>query len=82
MQGQDQIESELLYNLLCVLKPLIDHGFYDPWNEEEVDGVLVNVRKQREHKNKKMTDHLVKLCRYGGKVVDDTLYTIKFVMFK
>ena len=62
MQGEKQIDCDLLYNLLCVLKPLVDYGFYDPWNEEGQP----NVREQREEINNKMTECLVEFSRYKG----------------
>ena len=62
MQEQKDIDPNLLYNLLCIIKPLVEYGFYTPWNEEGKP----DVRKHREANNNKMTKHLVEFCRYGG----------------
>ena len=62
IQEEKDIDPNLLYNLLCVLKPLVDYGFYTPWNEEGKP----DVRKQREENNKKMIKHFVEFSRYRG----------------
>lgn len=62
MQGEKHINPNLLYNLLCVLKPLVDYGFYTPWNDKEKE----DVRRQREENNNKITEYLVEFTKYKG----------------
>ena len=58
----EKTDPDLLYNLLCVLKPLVDYGFYTPWNEVGNP----DYRKKREENNNRMTKHFVKLCSFEG----------------
>ena len=75
MQGEKQVDRNLLYNLLCVLKPLVDYGLYGPWNEEGQP----NVREEREELNKKMTECFVEFSKYKGiQIYHMKIYNIIF----
>ena len=63
MQEEKDINANLLYKALFVLKLLTHYGFYDPWNDKEDE----SVRQQRENKNKKMTEIFVGFLKYQGK---------------